>query len=207
VLGVGSQTLSVTFTPSNTAQYTNATGTVTLVVNPSVSGNQATYGGVDTTTQGNWNGVYGAEGYTIATGTPSLPSYLTNFTVTGADTYTWVTISVDPRAPQAGIGTNRIAATWFNSVSSSFSYDVNITDGQTHQVAVYAVDWDNYQGGRVEQMQVVDGVSGAVLDTRTISAFSGGEYVFWNISGHVKINVTALYSNAVVSGLFFQAAH
>ena len=104
VLGAGSQTLSVTFTPSNTALYTNATGTVTLVVN-AAAGNQATYVGVDTTTQGNWEGVYGADGYTIATGTPSLPSYLSNFTVNGAGTYTWVTITTDPRAPQAGTGT------------------------------------------------------------------------------------------------------
>ena len=205
VLGVGSQTLSVTFTPSNTAQYTNATGTVTLVVNPSVSGNQAAFAGIDTTTQGNWKGVYGGDGYWVATDTASLPTYVSDTTqtlVTGAGTYTWVTITTDPRAPQAGVGTGRIAATWFNS-GASFSYDVNITDGQTHEVAVYALDWDTYQGGRIEQVQVVDGVSGAVLDTRTISSFTNGTYVYWNISGHVKINVTPTYSNGVISGIFF----
>ena len=200
VLGAGSQTLSVTFTPSNTALYTNATGTVTLVVN-AAAGNQATYVGVDTTTQGNWEGVYGADGYTIATGTPSLPSYLSNFTVNGAGTYTWVTITTDPRAPQAGTGTGRIAATWFSG--TNFYYDVNITDGQTHQVAVYALDWDTYQGGRIEQVQVLDATTNAVLDSRTISSFTGGEYVYWNIAGHVHINVAAVYSNAVISGVFF----
>ena len=205
VLGAGSQMLSVTFTPTNTTTYTTATGTVTLVVNAAVV-NQATFRGLDTATQGNWEGVYGADGYTIATGTPSLPSYLNNFTVNGASTYTWVTISTDPRALQAGVGTGRIAATWFNSPTATFNYDVNITDGNTHQVAVYAVDWDNYQAGRVEQIQVLDGVTGAVLDSRTISSFTGGEYVYWNVSGHVKISVTALYANAVVSGVFFQSA-
>ena len=125
-----------------------------LVVNPSASGNQAAFAGIDTATQGNWEGVYGGDGYSIATGTPSLPSYLNNFTVTGAGTYQWVTITTDPRAPQAGVGTGRIAATWFSN--TSFSYDVNITDGNTHQVAIYAVDWDNYLGGRVERIDVLD---------------------------------------------------
>ena len=34
-MATGSQTLSVTFTPNNTADYTNASASVTLVVNPS----------------------------------------------------------------------------------------------------------------------------------------------------------------------------
>ncbi len=80
---------------------------------------------------------------------------------------------------------------------------MNITDGQTHQVAVYALDWDTYQGGRIEQVQVLDATTNAVLDSRTISSFTGGEYVYWNIAGHVHINVTAVYSNAVISGVFF----
>jgi hypothetical protein len=46
---------------------------------------------------------------------------------------------------------------------------------------------------------------GAVLDdTRKISNFLGGVYVIWNISGHVKINVTWTGgSNATLSGAFF----
>jgi len=33
-----------------------------------------------------------------------------------------------------------------------FSIDVNVTDGGTHQVAVYAVDWDG--GGRSETIEM-----------------------------------------------------
>jgi hypothetical protein len=42
-----------------------------------------------------------------------------------------------------------------------------------------------------------------VLDTRSISQFNTGVYLVWNISGHVKINVTRTGgANAVISGVF-----
>ena len=39
----------------------------------------------------------------------------------------------------------RIAACWYSPgpVGSSFSVDVNLTDGAAHQVALYLLDWDN----------------------------------------------------------------
>jgi hypothetical protein len=44
-----------------------------------------------------------------------------------------------------------------------------------------------------------------VLDTRTLSNFVNGIYVIWNLSGHVKINVTWISgSSADVSGVFFR---
>ena len=42
------------------------------------------------------------------------------------------------------------------------------------------------------------------LDTRNISLFNNGIYLIWNLSGHVKINVTLTAGgNAVISGAFF----
>ena len=86
-----------------------------------------------------------------------------------------------------GSTTSRIAACWFSG--ASFTIDVNLTDGQVHPVSLYAVDWDSM--GRSEQIQVLDGSSGAVLNTQTISSFSGGEYLTWNVSGHVQFVVTS----------------
>jgi len=99
--------------------------------------------------------------------------------------------------------TGSIASCWYSN-PTTFYLDVNITDGNTHEVAVYAVDWDNYQGGRSETVQVTD-VNGNALDTlRTLSNYTGGTYLVWNISGHVRINVTLTGGgNAVVSGVFF----
>ena len=80
--------------------------------------------------------------------------------------------------------------------------DVNLTDGQAHDVALYAVDWDNQ--GRSEQIQIASAATGAVLDTETLSSFSGGVYLQWELSGNVVITFKTLAGpNAVLSGLFF----
>ena len=201
VLGVGSQTLSVTFTPTDTVDYTTATGTVTLVVNPAPSANQAAFVGSDTATQGNWHGVYGADGYSVANDSQSLPAYA-SFALQGQASYTWTASTTDPRALQTGSGSGRIAAAWYNY--PGFSMNVNFTDGNAHQFALYALDWD--KSGRAETIQIQDATTNAVLDTRTISAFSNGIYLVWSISGSVKIVVTATAGpNSAVSGIFFGA--
>jgi len=126
----------------------------------------------DLTTRGNWHGAYGADGYSLADDAESLPSYVT-FAVQNQAEWTWAPEVTDVRALQTGNGVGRLAATWYNS--PSFSFDVNITDGQTHQFALYAVDWDNL--GRAETVQVVDAGTEALLDTENISGFSNGEYL------------------------------
>ena len=200
--GVGSDTLSVTFTPSDTTDLKPASASVTLVVNQAVSsGNQAAFATLDTATQGNWQGVYGPDGYSIANDSQSLPSYAT-FSVSNQSNYTWSSNTTDPRSLERGGGSGRIAACWYSA--STFVFDINITDGSTRQVAVYALDWDSYLGGRSETVQILDGSTGTVLDSRTISGFSNGVYLVWKLSGHVKINVIFLSGgNSVVSGVFF----
>ena len=83
------------------------------------------------------------------------------------------------------------------------SFNLDLTDGKMHKVSLYAVDYDKH--GRSEQVQVIDAATGTVLDTETLSSFTGGEYLSWNLSGNVVIKVTNLNpkANAVVSGLFF----
>jgi len=68
------------------------------------------------------------------------------------------------------------------------------------------LDWDNQ--GRAETIQIVDAASNHQLDIQTLSNFTNGVYLVWNISGNVKINVTVTSGpNAVVSGVFFGGAH
>jgi hypothetical protein len=84
----------------------------------------------------------------------------------------------------------------------SFTYDVNFTDGLTHQLALYALDWDFRD--RVELIEVRDAVSGTVLDSRTISSFSGGQYLVWAVRGRVTVRVTSISGyETVASALFF----
>ena len=165
------------------------------------AGNSASFVGTDTTTQGTWIGSYGAAGSDIIGSTLSLPSYAT-VTSSGATLTTWSATTSDVRGLEIPGSTNRIAACLYSN--TSFTIEVNLTDGQVHPVSLYALDWDSRN--RSEQIQVLDGSSGAVLNTQTISSFAGGEYLTWNVSGDVKIQVTLLGGdNAVGSGLFIGA--
>jgi hypothetical protein len=191
------QTVTVTAT---SAVDGVTSGTATVYLSGVAVAAQASYGGTDTATQGSWQQNYGADGYSLPGGTQSLPSYDPSFAVSNAQIFTWTKSTSDPRALQTG-GTGLVAA-WYNS--GSFSFDVNLADGNAHQVAVYALDWDSSGGIRGETITVVDANSNAVLDTRTITNCTGGVYLYWSVLGHVKINVTRTAgSNAVISGVFF----
>jgi hypothetical protein len=122
-------------------------------------------------------------------------------TLAGQTLATWNASTADVRALLKGTASDRIASTWWTW--GSFTIDVNVTDGNTHQVALYCLDWDD-SNGRNERIDVLNAVSGSVLDSRTVSSFSSGKYLVWNISGHVTFQVTALLKNAAVSGMFFR---
>src|SRR5262249_38061385 len=97
---------------------------------------------------------------------------------------------------------DRIAAAW--NASTTFTIDVNLTDGAPHRLGLYLLDW--YPGGRSERLDVVDAATGAVLDSRSVSNFTAGQYLGWSGGGHGRIRVTHTAvggGSAVVSGLFF----
>ena len=204
VLKAGSgQTLSVGFVPNDTTDYTTATATATI--NVLSFGSTATFVKTDRTTQGTWMGTYGADGYNVVgatTNNPKYPSYAT-VTATGYSTYIWSANTTDVRGLQNPSGSGRIAAAWYSS--TSFTVDVNLTDGNSHTIALYAADWDNH--GRKEQIQITNASTGAVLDTETLSSFVNGAYEVWTVSGHVKITISTISGgNALLNGLFFGPA-
>src|SRR5262249_12858631 len=152
----------------------------------------------DTTTQGSWQGVYGGDGYNVIGATASNPNYPAYAAVTpaGKFDYTWTAATGDPRALQEpGSTGDRVAAA---SYGGSFTVDVNLSDGGQHRLALYLLDWDG-QGSRSERIDVLDGGTGSTLDSRTVSGFQGGQYLVYNLTGHVQIRVTALAgANAVL---------
>jgi len=179
---------------------TTSTPTTATTTTTSTTSAVLTFVGLDAATQGSWEGKYGTDGYAIANSNQSLPSYAV-FTPANQSNYTWSASTSDPRAPQTVTPAGRIASCWYSS--TGFSLDLNLTDGKSHQVAIYALDWDgNFT--RSETVQVVNASTNAVLDTRTVSSFSNGIYLVWNITGNVRINVTMnAGANAVLSGIFF----
>lgn len=97
--------------------------------------------------------------------------------------------------------TQRTASSDFTTTTETF--DLNLTDGQTHQVALYVQDESNQ--GRTETVTVSDATSGTVLATTNVSNFSNGEYLVYDLSGNVDITLTngSGSLNALASGLFF----
>jgi hypothetical protein len=172
---------------------------------------KADLGTSSTGTRGGWMGTYGSQGYSLANAGQSI-SIPATFAIANQGNYTWaVDPTGDPRALETDNHGDTIAACWF--VTGTFTFDLNLEDGNTHQVALYVMDWDSK--GRAETISITDS-SGNPLDTRAIPSNSGptstgttgtnfvdGTYLIWNISGHVTISVALNAGpNAVVSGVF-----
>jgi hypothetical protein len=214
-------TMTATTLPSPTPQPSPTLAplpTATSVPLPVV---QAAFVKVDNTTEGSWSGVYGAQGYILATNNDpthaysKIPGYAVVI-ISSASIYDWTDATTDPRALQKPPGagaSDRIAACWYTYPLQTFTIDVGVTDGETHRLALYLLDWDGYGGGRVERIDAVNATTGATLDSRVIGQpngdtnpndqFHSGKYLVWQVRGHVRIIVTNLNSNAVLSGIFF----
>ena len=168
----------------------------------SVPSNVASFVKSDAGTSGSWKGAYGSAGYNIINNAVSNPSYA-NVSASGASSWTWAgSTSVSQALQKAGTATDRIAACLYSP--SSFVVDMNLTDGQTHQVALYCLDYDN--NNRSQTIEVLDADTNAALDTQNLSSFQSGKYLVWNIKGHVKFRFTnkaGVNTNTVLGGLFF----
>lgn len=164
----------------------------------------ASFVGEDTTTQGNWQGVYGGQGAVVIGDTQQL-SPMIQVSPQSVAGYVWAPSTPDPRALQkVSNPSDRIAGLWYSA--TSFTLDVNITDGQTYKVALYLLDWD--QQVRSETITVFDPATRAIVDTRSASSFANGVYMIWRVQSHVIFQITNAPGspNAVMSGLFFSPA-
>lgn len=70
--------------------------------------------------------------------------------------------------------------------------DVNITDGKTHKVTIYLLDED--ASGRWTMVDVIDPDTQKILDNQNIYDFSEGVYLSYNISGHIQIRLTNVWT-------------
>lgn len=206
--------LSLSPSPNNSAaagagvpNAATATATATLAPSPSatplppIAANFATQ---DDTTQGAWQSQYGSQGYIIVGDTQQLPTSV-QITPANQQEFLWADSTTDPRAlVKASNAGDSIAACWY--ASNSFTIDVNITDGQTYELALYVLDWD--QQNRAEIINILDPTTDTVLDTRSVTSFANGVYLVWNVRGHVAVQITNAPGspNAVVSGVFIAPA-
>jgi subtilisin family serine protease len=155
----------------------------------------------DPTTQGTWKTVYGSDGYNVINNSESYPAYA-QVTPSGNSSFTWASSTSEVRALQKATSvTDRIAAAWFNN--NFFDITLNLTDGQAHDVAFYALDWDSFT--RAQRFDVYDANTNTLLATQTISGFRNGLYTVFRLSGSIRVRVTRTGgNNAVVNGIFFR---
>lgn len=186
----------------------------------------ATFVKSDTSTKGTWyNGttpVYGGDGYGVfgqggtssGTFTPggaadhlNYPAYATVTIGGGTSGYCWVNPSSDARAllyapPQSPQPSGTEAAYY-----ASPSFTLDISDGSNHQISLYFCDYD-FNNSRAQTITITDDNNGnAQLDQRSISSFSNGIWLVWDVSGKVTFTFAETSgANAVVSGIFFDPA-
>src|SRR5206468_2976008 len=117
----------------------------------------ATFLGVDAATQGNWPSKYGGDGYTLDSAPTSLPPDVSVTLIGGlTDLYDVIDAPTtsDPRALKKPVASDRLLASWTGDFG--FTLDINLTDGQAHQVALYVLDTKS-----VDRQQRLDVLSAA----------------------------------------------
>jgi hypothetical protein len=196
----GPHTLTAVATDSQPQSTTSAPVSVSVLN----SGPSASFVKLDSTTKGNWKGVYGQDGYIIPNDSNSLPGYATIVVPSPSTgpTYTWSPSTTDVRALLKSASlTDRIASTYYSS--ASFTFDVNLTDAQMHELDLYFLDLETTT--RAETVSILNANTNAVLATQAMSNFNGGVYAVFNVQGHVLVQITYTSGlNAVLSGLFLK---
>jgi hypothetical protein len=152
---------------------------ISLIAIPSASAlaaNSASFE-ADTSTAGNWIGNYGADGYNVSQDASIKTPAYAQINLSNYADFLWAASSVSSNVLQRPENpSGRIAGTWYSR--SSFFIDVNLTDGKTHQVSLYALDYDSTV--RAETINVRDAATNAILDSRAVApgtSFHKGEYL------------------------------
>ena len=176
-----------------------ASANYTIVPPPTPPLAQVQFVGSDLSTQGDWKGRYGNDGEMILQDQQSVPSYAAVIPAQKVD-WTWKSSTDDSRALQRLASDARLAACWYSA--SSFEIDLNLTDGATHVVSFYCVDWDASE--RTQRIEILDFNTRQVLDEAELQEFGDGIYLTYRINGRVIIRFSqVLGNNAVLSGIFF----
>jgi len=171
----------------------------------------------DTTTSGNWGGIYGKDGYILCNykgeglDKQTLPSYVTSvdyfraFPKNGLpDPTLWASGVLDNRA-LAGDPGNPFPrnATGYSNTDQTMSVTINIDGTRGYQIALYFVDWEK-RGSR----QVVEMFDAATLNliapVQIVNNYSGGRYLVYAYNKSVKFRIDKVRGEIVsLSGIFF----
>ena len=178
---------------------------------------------LDSTTSGNWGGVYGKDGYVLCNyngggvDKNSLPPYVSSVTYFRAfggsaqdphrlapDPVSWASPTSDTRAlaPDSTNGTPRNAACVSNS-DQTMTLTIGVDGTRDYQVALYFVDWDNQ--GRREAVEMMDATTlKLVAPVKIVDTFAGGKYLVYTYNKSAKFRFNKIRGETVtLSGIFF----
>jgi hypothetical protein len=170
---------------------------------------RAVFQRIDSTTKGDWRGVYGSEGYKIVADGQSFPPDI-DYSIVGHNPpfppaeNIWSTDTTQPRALQNVAGTGRIASYWHDTNVQDppfITIDLDLTDGEPKKVALYFLDWDS-QNLREVEVRVYDAL-GRLLSTQQVADYRPGKYAVWMMKGRVRIELEDIAGVALgAAGLF-----
>lgn len=173
----------------------------------------------DSSTSGDWGGVYGKEGYVLCNyngegrDERALPSYVTSLEYFRAfpkngmpDPTVWAAGTTDRRAlaPNVRNGPRRNAACYSNT-DQTMSVTIGVDGKREYQVALYFVDWDG--GGSRLAVEMFDAATlNLIAPVRIVSGHSGGAYVVYRYDRSVKFRINKVRGDIVsLSGIFFDS--
>ena len=197
---------TLTATAYDAANNTQSASINMTVDNAAASGASVTFLGTDTTTLGNWKGVYGQEGNVIAQHSVIVPSYST-FNTAGNINLSLVDLwATDPRALlkqyYSYSPSERIESYW--STLSTMDFLVSASDGAPHRIALYFADYENQ--GRLASLRVLDASNNNTLDFRPLPLYSNPLYLVYTYTGNVIFRVVNQHPGppaATLSALFW----
>lgn len=173
---------------SNEASVTTVEGSVTFV-------------NADSSTIGNWKGVYGKEGYLIRGDSSNVPPFMS---MTTSNVYTFgFGATEDPRALTRAESNQRVTGCWTLQPKGELSF--SFLDDRPHRVAIYFMDFSS--AGRNFTIAASDGISGKAYDSRSIPAYDGGLYLVYDIIHSGRFTITpGTNANTLFFGIFLDPA-
>ena len=172
----------------------------------------------DTTTSGNWGGVFGKDGYALCnyngdgTDKKSLPSYVTSidyFRAFGGsnqipDNTTWKSGTDDTRALAADSANKTLRnATCISNPDQTMTVTIGINGTKDYQVALYFVDWENKGSRFVVEMFDANSLN-LIAPVKIVNGYSGGKYLVYSYNKSAKFRFNNVRGGFVtLSGIFF----
>lgn len=177
--------------------------------------------GTDSTTSGNWGGVYGKDGYVLCNyndngnDRQSLPSYVSGisyYKIRGNNkplNRVWDSATSDARAlaPDKANGFPRKATCLFaadaDQIGYTFTTTIDIKEKHDYSVSLYFVDWD--KKARQLAVEMFDAeTNNLIAPVKIIENCNGGAYLTYSYNKSAKFRINVVRGNdPVLSGIFF----